>query len=58
MSAASYAAFASIFGLIAFGHALLAWNNWRRGKRGGTFNYLLAATVFFTGAASWCAALG
>jgi hypothetical protein len=58
MSASAYATFASIFGLIAFGHALLAWTNWRRGKRGGTFNYLTAAAVFFAGAATWCAIRG
>lgn len=58
MSTSAYAAFASIFGLVAFGHGLLAWTNWRRGKRGAAFNYLVAAAVFFAGAASWCAALG
>ncbi|MGW8702284.1 hypothetical protein ACWGOK_36085 [Streptomyces eurythermus] len=58
MSASAYATFASIFGLTAFGHALLAWTNWRRGKRGSTVNYLAAAAVFFAGVAAWCAVLG
>jgi hypothetical protein len=57
MSASAYATFASLFGLVAFGHALLAVTNWRRGKRGGTVNYLIAAAVFFAGTASWCAVL-
>lgn len=58
MSASGYATFATIFALTAFGHGLLAWTNWRRGKRGASFNYLIAAAVFFAGAASWCAVLG
>lgn len=58
MSSTAYATFAAVFGLIAFGHGLLAWTSWRRGKRGASFNYLLAASVFFAGVASWCAVLG
>lgn len=58
MSAAAYSGFAALFGLVAFGHALLAWTNWRRGKRGPSFNYLAAAAVFFAVLASWCAVLG
>ncbi|MBE4761764.1 hypothetical protein [Streptomyces caniscabiei] len=58
MSASAYATFASVFGLISFGHGMLALTNWRRGKRDGSLNYLIAAAVFFAGVASWCAVLG
>lgn len=67
MSPGAYAAFAIIFGMTAFGHALLAWIKWRRNRqrwspgsnRGrASFNYLVAAAVFFTGVAAYCAARG
>jgi len=58
VSSTTYATFATVFGLIAFGHGLLAWTTWQRGRRGTSLNYLLASTVLFAGAASCCAVLG
>lgn len=67
MSPGAYTTFATVFGLTAFGHALLAWIKWRQnsrrwsaGSKSGraSFNYLVAAAVFFTGVAAYCAALG
>ncbi|GAX57265.1 hypothetical protein [Streptomyces olivochromogenes] len=62
MSSAAYATFATVFALIAFGHALLAWT--RRSRTGSTprggrsaFNYLVSGAVFFAGTAVYCAVL-